>query len=146
MTQTNSFSHYERLSYSISNLWQKNDGGNGAVHVSLDLLTTKLYNPAGASILHFFVDRDLITRIIHSSTDTAPRVMLTPVHHSAPHVPFHAESKYPWDVPELREKRTKALLHLANPSKPRILLIVDHTVSGRTNVSRVYLWKQRMII
>jgi superfamily II DNA helicase RecQ len=46
-------------------------------------------------------------------------------------------SKIIWDEPQLRPNQGKALCHLFDPSKPRVLLVVDRTGSGKTHITRV---------
>jgi hypothetical protein len=42
-----------------------------------------------------------------------------------------------WDEPQLRPNQDKALCHLFDPSKPRVLLFVDRMGSGKTHIARV---------
>ena len=42
-----------------------------------------------------------------------------------------------WGEPSLRPNQGKALVHISDPSKPRALLIVDRTGSGKTHITRV---------
>ena len=42
-----------------------------------------------------------------------------------------------WREPRLRPNQGKALCHIFDPSKPRALLVVDRTGSGKTHITRV---------
>ena len=42
-------------------------------------------------------------------------------------------SKYSWDVPELRDNQRWALLHLSNPDRPHVLLLVEAMLLGETH-------------
>ena len=50
---------------------------------------------------------------------------------------YNQASAAVWNVPALRPNQTKALCHIGNPHKPRVLLLVERTGGGKTHVFKV---------